>query len=204
MNSDTDSQSILGFLDLTTTCAFFASSCSTTRTLNSSIWTIARGVGHPVSLFAYLLLQEPLRDELLDQREADLGTLEHRRVERAALRRAHPVPLLAQQLVEFRAADLGATDARHDRLRHVAAEMVIDTDEGEGHDQGRENDLRDATVLVDEIEQHGILDLPVQASMRPKRGRNTKEGEPKFALSRNRGGVDGTRTRDPRRDRPVF
>jgi hypothetical protein len=31
-----------------------------------------------------------------------------------------------------------------------------------------------------------------------------KKGEPRFALRSKSGGVDGTRTRDPRRDRPVF
>ena len=125
---------------------------------------------------ARALLEQPLIHELVEQRIAHLGRLEHRRIEVAAERLAHPLLLLAQHVVEF----LPAGSCRRRRLppicARVAAKVIVDTEERERQRDQREDALRDVLVLVDEIE-HGVVTV-MRGCATPV---ITKKGELAFA-----------------------
>ncbi len=76
-------------------------------------------VAHAKAVGAGAVLEQPLVHELVEQRIAHLGVVEHRRIEVPAERLAHPLLLLAQHIVEFRLRDLVARDGRH-RLRRLS------------------------------------------------------------------------------------
>ena len=94
----------------------------------------------------------------------------------------------------------------HDRAFGPAIlEIRLHAEESERQQDDREDDLDDALVALDEIEHEWLTDTNI----------DTKKGEPQVRLFVKRGdlgghlfsvfgGVDGTRTRDPRCDRPVF
>ncbi len=105
-------------------------------------------VGHAEPLLARPLPEQSLRHELLDQRESHLGVVEDRGVESAAHRGAHAVLLLAQQVVELGARDLRPAHGRDRGADRVAPEVRVDAEERERDDQQREDDLREASVLV--------------------------------------------------------
>src|SRR6185312_8271240 len=97
-------------------------------------------------------------------------------VEVGAQRLAHPLLLIAQQIVEFLLRDLVAADGCH-RLRAVAAiDVVIDAEERERKRDQREDALRDVLVLVDEIEHGGVI-----GKVRLRSPGITKKGELAFA-----------------------
>ena len=82
-----------------------------------------------------------------------------------------------------------STVATSDPLRR--ARVRLEAEEGERYDEQDHEDLYEALVLLNQCKHDvGFCE--------------SKKGEPKFALLAKSGGVDGTRTRDPRRDRPVF
>ncbi len=163
-----------------------------------------------------LLLDQALAQQLLQQVEAHFGIVEDRRID--VLLRVTPqhVLLVADRARELLLADVAAVEFRDFPGGIGPPEVIVDAEEGERHHDQRQNDLRDAIVFVKEVvHQLPIISLdPSVSVMRrpPGVGRSPpglpacaagcEKGELAFAL--RFGGVDGTRTRDPRRDRPVF
>ena len=141
-----------------------------------------------------VLLQQALVDELLENRVAHLRVVEHCRIEIAPELLPHAVLLLADRLGEFLLRYRLPGYGRDVLAAARVAEIVVDAEEGEGQRDQREDELDDALSAVHEIE-HG---------RDPGGATQPKKGELTFALRNVIGGVDGTRTRDPRRDRPVF
>ena len=165
-----------------------------------------------------LAFHQSLAKQLLQQVETHLGVVEDRRID--ALR-ASPERLLlvAHGLRELDLGDLAALELRDLRRTVAAPEVVVDSEERERNHDQREDELRDALVLVNEIKHRLGSILSARAFGRaapcaderrrpppaiPRRAETARceKGELAFAL--RIGGVDGTRTRDPRRDRPVF
>ena len=97
--------------------------------------------------------EESLIDQLFEDVEAELGVVEHRRVEALAQHRAHPLLLLAQRVVELGPRDLVAADLGDRVVRRVRlANVRIDAEKSERQRDDRKDDLRHALVLAYEIE----------------------------------------------------
>ena len=118
---------------------------------SAAIWCDDLRARHAEMQVLALFLDHALAHELLQDLEPHVGIVEHRRIERA-LGALQVLLLIAQRLREFGLGDAAALVGRH----HVgggiaAAEVVVDAEEGERKRDQREDDLRDALVLVEKI-----------------------------------------------------
>ena len=173
-------------------------------------------VGDPEMEVIGFLFDQALAQQLLQQVEAHLGIVEERRID--VLLRVTPqhVLLVADRTRELLLADVAAVEFRDFTGAVGALEVIVDAEEGERHHDEREDELRDALVFVNDVVHQlpiisWVRESPCHANgrrasqlppERPARAAGCEKGELAFAL--RIGGVDGTRTRDPRRDRPVF
>ena len=103
---------------------------------------------------------------------------------------------LNSSCVIFSPATVATSEVRVGR-----AEVGVDAEERERQRDQRQDDLGDAFVLGYEIVHVGVA-WPRRAPGRGAGNRSEKRANSRSPL--HVGGVDGTRTRDPRRDRPVF
>src|SRR5262250_2758511 len=90
--------------------------------------------------------------------------------------------------------DLMPGDRRDFLATARAPEVVIDAEQGERQGDQGQDELDDSLPAIYEIEHVGLC---------CGRGQ-IKKGRTRVRPLLVGGGVDGTRTRDPRRDRPVF
>ena len=138
-----------------------------------------------------------LRDQPIKHFLAGFGCVEELGIERVAHHLTHLIDALSHRLVKLglrnrHTADRGKTG--------IARRGALVTGNPEKHecrkDEDQQHELQQALMFSNGV-KHGLGSF---------RKRLAKRGELSFApcLRHQSGGVDGARTRDPRRDRPVF
>ena len=160
------------------------------------------GVGDRQVAAGDFVVQRALGDQVVEDRLLRFRRLEHLLVELGAEHLAIAVHLLALRRFPFLLGDFLSVHVG-DRIGVVALVLVAaDADENERrHDQQHQENLHQALVGTNKF-KHGqpILVERMRLNCRHKKRRTLV----RLFLQFNAGGADGTRTRDPRRDRPVF
>ena len=106
-------------------------------------------VSHTKTAFSGLFVEQPLADELLEQRVANFGILEDHGVVVFTELLAHAVLLLAQRVVEFGLRNLVAADVRNLAHAPATAEIVVDAEKCERQRDQRQDELDQTFLAID-------------------------------------------------------
>jgi hypothetical protein len=98
-------------------------------------------------------------------------------------------------LIELLLGDLRVSNTCQISACPGIADIRVNTPEGEGQGNQGKKDLDNSLVVANGVKEHGNSPLTYAEAKQKKANLRSPFGT---------GGVDGTRTRDPRRDRPVF
>ncbi len=145
--------------------------------------------------------QHALLDQAVEHFLAALGRIEHLRVELSTEHLARSIQLLTHRVVVLGPGDLVTVDAGDVCTFVKEATEALNTHKTQPrYDDQDEHEHHQAFVIAEEIEH--ALRMP--KTERPILQQRAIKKANRSSPFKDTGGVDGTRTRDPRRDRPVF